>query len=270
MPHQSADETIPNNASTQRDWTKFDATLKRYIVAGVIGCSLVIALLFGPQALYLVIGIGAVGAFAIYPEIDPEWVLWGSTIGALCAGPLAIIPGGLLGYYVGQKYNQFLNKMEALNSAVDSVKSGIETVKSAPSNIKSKFKNIWGSIGSYFDRTKTAAPDEEKPAITLSPQTEAQQEVLPEIVRRKIVETYPETRSEIIPQANTQAPLRRTGTKQIPILVRKANEDKPHTNRRSISSTPKPLLFSDISPQKKPTKSRCTSARVLSNRLSVN
>ncbi len=263
MPHQTADETVPNNPSTQRDWTKFDAALKRYIVAGVIGCSLVIALLFGPQALYLVIGIGAVGAFAIYPEIDPEWVLWGGTIGALCAGPLAIIPGGLLGYYVGQKYNQFLNKMEALNSAVDSVKSGIETVRAAPSSIKSKFKNIWGDVADYFKRpNRDPIIDVEPAVIEQRPQIE--------VTPAKISETIADIKPQISHEASMPTSIQRKGSKQIPILVRKANEDMPHTNRRAISSSPKPLLFSDISPHKKPTHSRCASPRVLSNRLSVN
>ncbi|MGD9591357.1 MAG: hypothetical protein AB7V32_02430, partial [Candidatus Berkiella sp.] len=142
------------------DWLKVDDALKKYALAIITIASLGVTLLLGPQALYFVIGVGAIATFAIYPDIDPEYSLWGAIFGAMYAGPLGLLAGAFMGYYLGQKY-------EKARRAVDKIATPINTILNIPTSIKNSVSGAITSLTSYFKSTPASnALPEQRPQVT--------------------------------------------------------------------------------------------------------
>ncbi len=141
---------IPEPEANNSDWLKLDDALKKYALAIITIGSIGITLLLGPQVLYFIIGVGAITAFAVYPDIDPEYSLWGSLFGAVYAGPLGLLAGGVLGYYIGQKYEKTLR-------VINTVAAPVHTVMNIPTQIKNGIKSIGNAFVNGFSRANEGA-----------------------------------------------------------------------------------------------------------------
>ncbi|MBS0288450.1 MAG: MFS transporter [Proteobacteria bacterium] len=111
-------------------WANLDNNMKFMgVVVATIG-SIAIMASFGPNALYLLIGAVTISTFAIYPEIEPERVIWGAVIGAVCAGPLGLIAGAALGHYLGKRYDDLARRAEPYVTKIVEVASATVTTVS--------------------------------------------------------------------------------------------------------------------------------------------
>lgn len=123
------------------EWLKFDDELKKYgLLIGAIS-SVVITSVFGPQVLYVLLGLAAVGIFALNPDLNLERMLYGGVAGFLMVGPtfgpLGIIGGAALGHYVGKRYDQLAHKADQVITAVATVARPIRAVGNAVGNAPS-------------------------------------------------------------------------------------------------------------------------------------
>ncbi len=123
-----------------------DASIKKYALIGLGVASLGIAGFFGLQALYLSATVGALGAYAIFPEkvgkfvTDNRPTLIGGAIGFLWAGPLGMLALGWLGNIAAQTYQHATQKADELLNAVNYAAEPVRIFESAPRSLWNSFK----------------------------------------------------------------------------------------------------------------------------------
>ncbi len=177
-----------------------DASIKKYALIGLGVASLGIAGFFGLQALYLSATVGALGAYAIFPEkvgkfvTDNRPMLIGGAIGFLWAGPLGMLALGWLGNIAAQTYQHATHKADELLNAVNYAAEPVRIVESAP-------RSLWNSF---------------KEALNLS--------TAPEVT--EVAEVALERRANVI---RFQAP---TNTQERPAVVENGEENAPTVRRR--------------------------------------
>ncbi len=149
-------------------WLKFDDEIKKYGLLTIAIASVVITATFGPQVLYLLLGLGGVAAFALYPNMNPERIIYGSVAGLLMVGPtfgpLGLIGGAALGHYLGKRYDQLSQKADQVVTAVGMVTAPIKAIGNAPSSIVSGLKSTWqatkSGVASFYNHVHEVLEEE--------------------------------------------------------------------------------------------------------------
>jgi hypothetical protein len=106
------------------NWDRFLNPLKKYTFLGIAMLGMILSLQMGASPFQVVLGLGALGLYAAFPNEISKWyesnqgILIGGALGFFWAPPFGLPLGALLGHFLHDKYIKILNAANQVKEVV--------------------------------------------------------------------------------------------------------------------------------------------------------